>query len=445
MGKKIRIVLLTVTAVAAVFSFALMLDVRPGSDSTVLNAAKDRQSEPLLSVSEPLETDPGTIAAEEEMAEKVKGILLADDEFIGSISDQIYDGVPEMVNSWLAGEEGAAILQTLQDNGVDEAVARIVTEENINAIAERVAANLGTNDSEAFAAAADRLARTVASQIIIPQIQREVARNTVIDLYNANKDVIADDVIRRAVAEYASLTDAEKLELLSLDSIYYKYSDGMFADALKALEALPAEEKKIILDELKASLSASSEASWDGLFLTRTGVARRCLEEHGDDIGCLFPYLLNVVHLRVGEALPIVPDTLHAYVFGNGVELMDASDNVLRGGLTPKRIDLPELERIMSFDEYDAVKCKTSEDGFGRRCYSSPSPDFRLLSAGTGLYEIKDDSIAIAIVTEGNVRFASKGETMTISKGEAVVIPAGLEYSMNVSGEIFISEVPDVE
>ena len=247
MGKKIRIVLLTVTAVAAVFSFALMLDVRPGSDSTVLNAAKDRQSEPLLSVSEPLETDPGTIAAEEEMAEKVKGILLADDEFIGSISDQIYDGVPEMVNSWLAGEEGAAILQTLQDNGVDEAVARIVTEENINAIAERVAANLGTNDSEAFAAAADRLARTVASQIIIPQIQREVARNTVIDLYNANKDVIADDVIRRAVAEYASLTDAEKLELLSLDSIYYKYSDGMFADALKALEALPAEEKARII------------------------------------------------------------------------------------------------------------------------------------------------------------------------------------------------------
>ena len=247
MGKKIRIVLLTVTAVAAVFSFALMLDVRPGSDSTVLNAAKDRQSEPLLSVSEPLETDPGTIAAEEEMAEKVKGILLADDEFIGSISDQIYDGVPEMVNSWLAGEEGAAILQTLQDNGVDEAVARIVTEENINAIAERVASNLGTNDSEAFAAAADRLARTVASQIIIPQIQREVARNTVIELYNANKDVIADDVIRRAVAEYASLTDAEKLELLSLDSIYYKYSDGMFADALKALEALPAEEKARII------------------------------------------------------------------------------------------------------------------------------------------------------------------------------------------------------
>ena len=210
-----------------------------------------------------------------------------------------------------------------------------------------------------------------------------------------------------------------------------------------SLFALDGNEKKIILEELASSLSASTSSSWDGLFMTREGVARKCLSEHPGDIGCIFPYLLNIVHLRIGEALPIVPDTLHAYVYGNGVELMNASDNVLRGGLTPKRIDLPELERVMSFDEYNAVKCTVSEDGFGRRCYSSPSPDFRLLSAGTGIYEIKDDSIAIAIVTEGSVRFSSKGESLILSKGEAAVIPASYDYTMNVRGEIFISEVPD--
>ena len=210
-----------------------------------------------------------------------------------------------------------------------------------------------------------------------------------------------------------------------------------------SLFALDGNEKKIILEELASSLSASTSSSWDGLFMTREGVARKCLAEHPGDIGCIFPYLLNIVHLRIGEALPIVPDTLHAYVYGNGVELMNASDNVLRGGLTPKRIDLPELERVMSFDEYNAVKCTVSEDGFGRRCYSSPSPDFRLLSAGTGIYEIKDDSIAIAIVTEGSVRFSSKGESLILSKGEAAVIPASYDYTMNVRGEIFISEVPD--
>ena len=65
MGRKIRIVLLSVTAVAAVFSFASMLATRPGSDSTVLDAARARQSEPLLSVAEPLETDIDAITAEE--------------------------------------------------------------------------------------------------------------------------------------------------------------------------------------------------------------------------------------------------------------------------------------------------------------------------------------------------------------------------------------------
>ena len=222
-----------------------------------------------------------------------------------------------------------------------------------------------------------------------------------------------------------------------------KTISGSIKELFMSLFALPSDEKKAILSELSESLKGSTNPSWDGLFLTRCGVARRCLEEHSDDIGCLFPYLLNIVHLRVGEALPIVPDTLHAYVFGNGVELMNASDNVLRGGLTPKRIDLAELERIMSFDEYDAVKCTASEDGFGRTVYSSPSPDFRLLSASSGRYEIRNDSVAIAIVTEGSVRFSSKGDVMTVSKGESVVIPASLEYSMNVNGEIFISEVPD--
>ena len=58
---------------------------------------------------------------------------------------------------------------------------------------------------------------------------------------------------------------------------------------------------------------------------------------------------MNVVHVAPGEALYLEPDTLHAYVKGNGMELMTASDNVLRGGLTPKRIDLKELSSLLYF------------------------------------------------------------------------------------------------
>ena len=212
-----------------------------------------------------------------------------------------------------------------------------------------------------------------------------------------------------------------------------------------SLFELPAEEKKAILAELKASLDSSSDPSWDGLFLTREGISRECLEEYPDDIGCIFPYLMNVVHLQIGEAMPITPGTLHAYVFGNGIEVMNDSDNVLRGGLTKKRMDLPELRSIMKFTPLNVEKCTASTDGFGRTRFSSPSSAFMLLSVSSGTYEIKNDPVAIILVTEGCIRFSSKGESLMLEKGEAAVIPAGLEYTMTVRGSGYISEVPDAE
>ncbi len=210
-----------------------------------------------------------------------------------------------------------------------------------------------------------------------------------------------------------------------------------------SLFALPEEEKTAILKELKESLSSSASEEWEGLFLTRKGIAMECLTEYPDDIGCLFPYLMNVVHLQIGEAMPITPGTLHAYVFGNGVELMNDSDNVLRGGLTKKRMDLPELRSIMRFEKLDVQKCSAVKDGYGRIAFSSPSPDFALISVPSGTYEIKKDPIAVILVTEGCVRFLSKGESLQLEKGEAAVIPAGLEYTMTVRGTAYMSEVPD--
>ena len=212
-----------------------------------------------------------------------------------------------------------------------------------------------------------------------------------------------------------------------------------------SLFGLPKEEKESILAELKASLEASDEPSWNSLFLTRAGISRECLEEYPDDIGCIFPYLLNVVHLQIGEAMPIRPGTLHAYVFGNGIELMNASDNVLRGGLTKKRMDLPELRSIMGFEPLAVEKSTAMKDGFGRTRFSSPSPDYALLSVSSGTYEIKHDPLAILLVTEGVVRFSSKGEGLVLEKGEAAVIPAGMEYTMTVRGSAYISEVADAQ
>jgi mannose-6-phosphate isomerase len=68
------------------------------------------------------------------------------------------------------------------------------------------------------------------------------------------------------------------------------------------------------------------------------------------DVGVVLALLLNHVHLRPGEAVFMPAGNLHAYLRGTGVEIMAASDNVLRGGLTSKRVDAPELMRVLRYE-----------------------------------------------------------------------------------------------
>ena len=135
MGKKTRIVLLSITIAIAVFTFSAMWIVRPDSQSSVLDAARERQNEPLLHVSEPLETDVATLSQEEEMAGKVAGLLSADDDFISSlavsISGQISldDYIPQIVEAVYGrisddyDEVAAEIASSVSDGFEDDVIA----------------------------------------------------------------------------------------------------------------------------------------------------------------------------------------------------------------------------------------------------------------------------------------------------------------------------------
>lgn len=228
---------------------------------------------------------------------------------------------------------------------------------------------------------------------------------------------------------------------------YPKYLSEYACDNQKLfmrLYALTKDEADEILKEFKDSLEKADCRSWSGNFLTPKGIAKRCLEIYPGDIGALFPIILNVVHLTIGEGLYLNPNTLHAYVNGNGIELMDASDNVLRGGLTPKRIDLDELQRIMRFDSEEVSKVLMVKDGYGRRVYNTPTEAFSLISAVSGDYHITDSKLMLALVTEGVVRFSSEGESITLEKGECAILPKSLsDYSMKVRGQIFFAAVPE--
>lgn len=202
-----------------------------------------------------------------------------------------------------------------------------------------------------------------------------------------------------------------------------------------ALYSLSFEKKGAVLRELSHKVPES-----DGLsMLSVSGVIRRCLSLYPDDIGCLFPLILNMVRLDPGEGVFLEPGVLHAYCYGNGVEIMTASDNVLRGGLTHMRMDMAELRRIAVFEQYNASKCKTAIDEAGRTEYIFPCDDFKLVRIGAGDYNVRGEEESVGIVVDGHVIVETSSGRMELMKGQSLYIPGNLEYRIHSEGSAYFA------
>ena len=100
-------------------------------------------------------------------------------------------------------------------------------------------------------------------------------------------------------------------------------------------------------------------------------------ERYPGDAGVLAALLLNRITLKPGEAIYLPAGNLHTYLHGVGVEVMANSDNVLRGGLTPKHVDVPELLRVLDFTPAsdDVAASQITTDGI-ELVYDTPAPEF---------------------------------------------------------------------
>jgi mannose-6-phosphate isomerase len=101
-------------------------------------------------------------------------------------------------------------------------------------------------------------------------------------------------------------------------------------------------------------------------------------KEYPSNIGVLSPIILNLICLEPGQALFLPAGTLHAYLDGVGIELMANSDNVLRGGLTPKHVDVKELLNVLNFEERDVNILKMEKINPCERRYESNAQEFSL-------------------------------------------------------------------
>ncbi|OFP34125.1 mannose-6-phosphate isomerase, class I [Corynebacterium sp. HMSC071B10] len=147
------------------------------------------------------------------------------------------------------------------------------------------------------------------------------------------------------------------------------------------------------------------------------------VEAYPGDIGALAALLLNYFNLHPGEALYLDAGQLHAYQHGLGVEIMANSDNVLRGGLTSKHVDVPELVRVLKFHALTSPRPETSTSETGEE-FILPIEDFRLgrhRLAGEATLKVNTDGPAIVLCTAGEA--IGSGQCI-LRPGEAVWIPA---------------------
>jgi mannose-6-phosphate isomerase len=160
-------------------------------------------------------------------------------------------------------------------------------------------------------------------------------------------------------------------------------------------------------------------------------LVREFARQYPGDPAIIAPLYLSVFHLEPGEAVFINAGILHAYIHGLGVELMANSDNVLRGGLTPKHIDVPELMNILDFNP---VKLQIIQPEPGSCCFTYPSPceEFSLTvmrgeAAGAAAKPaaFARNAPTLCIVTEGEVLMetSSDADSMVLKQGESAFIP----------------------
>ncbi|NGO80799.1 mannose-6-phosphate isomerase, class I [Streptomyces sp. YC504] len=227
---------------------------------------------------------------------------------------------------------------------------------------------------------------------------------------------------------------------------------GLGVDSLKPyVDLLHAQPEEAALREvLTAVLSADKDAMTatvteataaadrlGGAYTPYASIARH----YPGDPGVIAAMLLNYVQLQPGEALFLGAGVPHAYLNGLGVEIMANSDNVLRCGLTPKHVDVPELLRIVRFEATDPGVLRPEAGPDGEEVYETPIDEFRLsryvLAEGSAAREVTARTPQILLCTAGTV---TAGE-FELAPGQSVFVPAGETAEISGNGTMFRATV----
>ncbi|MGD1821813.1 MAG: mannose-6-phosphate isomerase, class I [Pleomorphochaeta sp.] len=278
--------------------------------------------------------------------------------------------------------------------------------------------------------------------------EKEYRENNPRSLWNYKDDNRKAEVIfalTDITAMCSFLSDEEILTNLKtyIPKGFDKYISSKFIDNKSKAEVVFDYLYKVdkeILKELITELleNVKNCENKKGSFFTKEGIINRVKDEYPLDSGLFAPLFLNVVHLKKNEALYLEPRLLHAYVYGNGIELMSASDNVLRGGLTNKKMDVDELMKVMRISQDKIELCNTRRDKYNREIVETPTEEFTLLYFDKGDYQVKTKNLEMLLFLDDSVLTIDKKD-VEIKKGDVYVICANTIYSLKNKGQVFVA------
>ncbi|WP_183086226.1 mannose-6-phosphate isomerase, class I [Mycetocola tolaasinivorans] len=226
-------------------------------------------------------------------------------------------------------------------------------------------------------------------------------------------------------------------------------------DALRArLAAAVAAgtETEVLAHEVSAALDGDREAERSALVASAHSVngtplprladtVRLLVAEYPTDPGVFVALFLNRVTLNRGESLYLDAGNMHAYLRGIGLELMTASDNVLRGGMTPKHVDVPELLTVVRFAPGPVPFLPQTEVAPGIIGYQPEGANFALYRVDPAIAgEFRVVTPAIAVQIAGDSALSQGDERASLSVGDIrYLTPSDSSVRIAGNGEIWVA------
>jgi len=334
----------------------------------------------------------------------------------------------------------------VQHNGQWVSLQELIAKHPVDILGNRVAKNFNNRLPYLFKVLAAAKPLSIQAHPDLQQaregFQRENAQNIPLDAPNRNyRDENHKPECICALTPFWALSRFRKTsEILSyFEKLNLRQLEGELAGLIKRPASHGLKELYTFLMTLdrKRQIKIVDQALKKAWGLKAEDPAYRWMcklaEDYPDDIGVLSPILLNLICLEPGQAIFLGSGELHAYLEGMGIELMANSDNVLRGGLTPKHIDVPELLRVLHFKDRDMTLLKPVKSVTHERVYPSPAVEFVLsvitLSKSDSYQSPQYRSAEILICTRGTATILDcHDQSVTqLPQGASALIPSAVK------------------